>query len=588
MYLDQNRHIGGISLNQRLELVSTVPPCQGALASQPTTGLQAGYCYTDLGADRTHVSVFFEQFLENLKFFKLKVECNGMTEDMNEVASVETSMPPNTQVDQFVKISQTIKRRLEEDTPIPPKKVCQSFSCKEVAEDSRPPSSLEDPLLLPLETCSIKSKGLDEENKENFVGIPANTENPNFDSILAKTLLAARDKSKNEDIHNPAPKVIVEHQPLPSIYELGQVTRDLDNTMLRSDEESDGDSDEDSSMFDQPPPACSSPSKPGQNFSDRFWSGNFTAQPAPLPTPPPSPVPTVLQPSSQQQPSSTYQFLDQSNPRIECDENGKSYLQLGTVNHHLPVTPVIQPKPTTLTPRRPTQPFRPNPPPPARPPNPTPPCDHSACLARKNSPCYRQQRSRMLNVSLHKLHMARQRADSNLCRSVLICNMLRYIEEESDQEAREQEANFNQQQENTESPYWNNLNNQNINSFAPPTPNPYRDNGYSNESFEPPLKDFNSAFRQTPVPMNTDGDSGIEEDRGINWSSVLSLSSQSDLDPLNNNSFSESWSPSTQDLADVDLSQHSFDDINWKLTPVSADDVLKAFPNDENIFQCPA
>ena len=75
-------HIGGISLNQRLELVSTVPPCQGALASQPTTGLQAGYCYTDLGADRTHVSVFFEQFLENLKFFKLKVECNGMTEDM--------------------------------------------------------------------------------------------------------------------------------------------------------------------------------------------------------------------------------------------------------------------------------------------------------------------------------------------------------------------------------------------------------------------------------------------------------------------------------------------------------------------------
>merc|ERR1711970_1311808 len=197
----------------------------------------------------------------------------------------------------FWKISQTIKRRLEEDTPIPPKKVCQSFSCKEVAEDSRPPSTLEDPLLLPLEACSIKNKGLDEENKENFVGIPANTENPNFDSILAKTLLAARDKSKSED--SPAPKVIVEHQPLPSIYELGQVTRDLDNTMLRSDEESDGDSDEDSSMFDQPPPACSSPSKPGQNFSDRFWSGNFTAQPAPLPTPPLSPVPTVLQPSSQ-------------------------------------------------------------------------------------------------------------------------------------------------------------------------------------------------------------------------------------------------------------------------------------------------
>merc|ERR1711971_1128129 len=79
-----------------------------------------------------------------------------------------------------------------------------------------------------------------------------------------------------------------------------------------------------------------------------------------------------------------------------------------------------------------------------------------------------------------------------------------------------------------------------------------------------------------------------EEERGINWSSVLSLSSQSDLDPINNNSFAESWTPSSQELTDVDLSQHSFDDINWKLTPVSADDVLKAFPNDENLFQCSA
>ena len=166
-------------------------------------------------------------------------------------------MPPNTQVDQFVKISQTIKRRLEEETPVPPKKVCQSFSCKEVAEDSRPPSTLEDPLLIPLEACNIKNRErLDEENKENVVGLTTtNSDNPNFDSILAKTLLAAREDS------SPAPKVIVEHQPLPSIYELGQVTRDLDNPLLKSDsEESDGDSDDDSSMFDAPPPSsCPSP-----------------------------------------------------------------------------------------------------------------------------------------------------------------------------------------------------------------------------------------------------------------------------------------------------------------------------------------
>ena len=508
-------------------------------------------------------------------------------------------MPPNT-VDQFTKLTMTLKRRLEEVEDASTKKLCGGLIlCREVAEDARPPSTLEDPLLLPIEVCSIQSKKELDENKENSPA--AIHENPNFDSILAKTLLAAREKSKTSE--GEQPKVIVEHQPLPSIYELGQVTRDLDNTLLRSDEEDSGDSDEDSSMFEVPPPS-SGTGQPQRTY----WAGTFTAQLTPAPSPPPavvpsSPVPTVLTQvqTPHSQPSATYQFLDQSNQRIECDENGKSYLQLGTVNHHLPVTPVLQPKPTTLLPRQPRpspQLFRPHHGPhPARPPNPTPPCDHTSCLSRKNSPCYRGQRSRMLNMSLHKLHMARQRADSNLCRSVLICNMLRYIEEESEQEQREHEATFASQQE---SPYWNNLNNQNnLNSFAPPTSSghTYRENSYSapatESGFEAPLKDFNSAFRQTPLPLGPNPvevaeASGVEEERGINWSSVLSLSSQSDLDPLNNNSFSESWSPTSQELTDVDLSQHSFDDINWKLTPVSADDVLKAFPNDENLFQCSA
>jgi len=489
----------------------------------------------------------------------------------------------------------TLKRRLEEVEEVPTKKICNGLiTCREVAEDARPPSTLEDPLLLPIEVCNIQTKKELDENKENS---PATIhENPNFDSILAKTLLAAREKSKTTE--GEQPKVIVEHQPLPSIYELGQVTRDLDNTLLRSDEEDSGDSDEDSSMFEAPPvPSAQATAQAPRGF----WSGSFTAQLSPSPSP--SPVAVVpCGPSAspvqqaQQQPSATYQFLDQSNQRIECDENGKSYLQLGTVNHHIPVTPVLQPKPTLLAPRQPRaapvgqmlrhqhgiQP--------CRPPNPTPPCDHSSCLSRRNSPCYRGQRSRMLNMSLHKLHMARQRADSNLCRSVLICNMLRYIEEESEQEQREQEATFSSQQE---SPYWNNLNNQTFNPVTPP--HSYRDNAYSpanGEPFETPLKDFNSAFRQTPLPTLPNpvetNEAGAEEERGINWSSVLSLSSQTDLDPLNNNSFGESWTPSSQELTDVDLSQHSFDDINWKLTPVSADDVLKAFPNDENIFQCSA
>merc|ERR1711997_80617 len=110
-----------------------------------------------------------------------------------------------------------------------------------------------------------------------------------------------------------------------------------------------------------------------------------------------------------------------------------------------------------------------------------------------------------------------------------------------------------------------------------------------------------------------------------NWSSVLSLTSgsQSELDPLNNNTFAtEAWpntanTPTTLSgsvqqhpttLTDIPsstvlteyctttssitcttpttntvngTSHHHFDDIGWKL---SADDVLKAFPNDENLF----
>merc|ERR1739844_464755 len=69
--------------------------------------------------------------------------------------------------------------------------------------------------------------------------------------------------------------------------------------------------------------------------------------------------------------------------------------------------------------------------------------------------------------------------------------------------------------------------------------------------YENTLKDFNSAFRSTPYSSpahpGSDMDSGlgdVDMDRGINWSSVLSLTSgsQSELDPLNNNTFAtEAW-----------------------------------------------
>jgi len=109
------------------------------------------------------------------------------------------------------------------------------------------------------------------------------------------------------------------------------------------------------------------------------------------------------------------------------------------------------------------------------------------------------------------------------------------------------------------------------------------------------------SLRPTPFPSpvhpgcDGDLDSGLGDDdptRGINWGSVLSLSSQSDLDPLNNNELFRTSSPTSVPppstspvpshadslglLADEDLT-HEFDDFpfSWKMAPLSADDLLK-------------
>lgn len=340
--------------------------------------------------------------------------------------------------------------------------------------------------------------------------------------------------------------------------------------------------------------------------------------------------------------------------------------------------------------------------------------------------------------------MARQSHDGSLRRSVLICNMLRYIEDETDREAmNETHSQFSQHSQgapmetNDSHHYWPPTSNMN----QPPPPSPQQPQpgqqsqhqqvqsqqvqsqqsqvapgmpvsgisssiatsgisavvtseapmGYNmgsvgavppgglpgqqqqqlNQSamvspngpppnnmepvicpYETTLKDFNSAFRSTPYSSpahpGSDMDSGlgdVDMDRGINWSSVLSLTSgsQSELDPLNNNTFAtEAWpntantpttlsgsvstvvqqhpttltdissstvstlhtvsrpsSPpvlseyctttssitcttsTTNTIVNNGTSHHHFDDIGWKL---SADDVLKAFPNDENLF----
>merc|ERR1712203_549819 len=118
------------------------------------------------------------------------------------------------------------------------------------------------------------------------------------------------------------------------------------------------------------------------------------------------------------------------------------------------------------------------------------------------------------------------------------------------------------------------------------TASPVMSNQPISDSYEVALKDFNTAFRSTPYSspvhhpgsladiesngvnneslglsssvsqplssscLSSTGSNSLDDCKGstsgtINWGSVLSLGSQSDLDPLNNNSFAvETW-PST-------------------------------------------
>jgi hypothetical protein len=214
------------------------------------------------------------------------------------------------------------------------------------------------------------------------------------------------------------------------------------------------------------------------------------------------------------------------------------------------------------------------------------------CTAKQ---CYKEKRLKMMNLSMFKLARFRQASDQSLYRSVLICNTLKSLEKEielenqiyhqrlqhhhrqalhqNQQSNMEYGQNFSrpsaeskqQQQQN------NNLSNENSiincnsnlgacnNSFSQPyntnnciinripsfnDPIPYEHH---------PLKDPSSG-RATPFPSpgisslasqnninDTDSAFGDVDDvdsastRSIDWGSVLSLSSQSALDPLSNN-----------------------------------------------------
>ena len=195
-------------------------------------------------------------------------------------------------------------------------------------------------------------------------------------------------QSSSPDVHQmqqgSSPKVIVEHQPLPSIYELtghgpagcndgsdvtslgssqshqdskfdSGLSEDEDVSDVSDDEdESDGEDDETrvggarhitaSPLFDQvlrpagshPVKAPVTPVTPKVIYNDRFWNqGSFGAQNTPQP-------PAVAARGASGG-SAPFQFLQESGNRIECAENGKSYLQLGTIAPTPPPPPQTPP-----------------------------------------------------------------------------------------------------------------------------------------------------------------------------------------------------------------------------------------------------
>lgn len=112
----------------------------------------------------------------------------------------------------------------------------------------------------------------------------------------------------------------------------------------------------------------------------------------------------------------------------------------------------------------------------------------------------------------------RQCSDPSLRRSVLICNTLRRLEREM--EAEPPEVSYPALPELT----------------PPSRPLLVQEQ----TSYEQSLREMTcSSGRATPFPSQAqDTDSGIGDDettRPINWGSVLSLSSQTDLESLNNN-----------------------------------------------------
>lgn len=202
------------------------------------------------------------------------------------------------------------------------------------------------------------------------------------------------------------------------------------------------------------------------------------------------------------------------------------------------------------------------------------------CTAKQ---CYKEKRLKMMNLSMFKLARFRQASDQSLYRSVLICNTLKSLEKEIELENQiyhqrlqhhhrqalqsnmDYSQAFSRSSAETKPPQNNNISNASSNNLSACNNSfsqSYNSNNCINRipSFTDPipyehhpLKDPSSG-RATPFPSPgisslasqsnvSDTDSAFSDvddvdsvnNRSIDWGSVLSLSSQSALDPLSNN-----------------------------------------------------
>lgn len=296
----------------------------------------------------------------------------------------------------------------------------------------------------------------------------------------------------------------------------------------------------------------------------------------------------------------------QQQQTIRCDENGKSYLDLGSGSSSCLVSGASastycagrSPSPSPMGCALAAGPAAPN----AAGAttiaalNPRSACNSKSARCGCGIDDYERRRINVLNLSMFKLGKYRAFPDPSLYRSVLICNTLRHIEREM-----EQEGCFGggggggpvagNQQAPAAPPFF---------MLEPPpepprAPTPYPQTGGATLCAGGAASGANCATSLGSGASSSgsscgsssadeeDGDSGIGDDnRSINWGSVLSLSSQSDLDPLNNND-SLGELDFSQELDELIPASCKLEDI-LKQVP-SAQPPVKESPDIENIMQ---